>query len=185
MVMDLIIGGCMKIIELDQNTYQSYPISYKYMTKFYYDIVIKKKKEIQISIKRKKFRKKVEKSFDSKLFNDYVVDPICFAIFDKKKMVGVIEGGYEAYNQRFRIYEFLVDPRYRRMGYGKLLFEHMTEYATQKGARLLILETQSCNDPAIQFYFSQSLHFIGLDTMWYSNNDIDNKEVRLELGKRL
>lgn len=175
----------MKIIELDQKTYQNYPISYKYTTKFFYDIQIKKKKDITIHIKRKKFRRKIEKSFDSELFEHYVQEPICFGIFEKKQLVAVIEGGYDAWNQRFRIYEFLVDPRYRRMGYGKALFEHITTYAKEKGARMLILETQSCNDPAIQFYFSQDLHFVGLDTMCYSNNDIDQREVRLELGKRL
>ena len=175
----------MKIVELSRKEYQDYPIEYKYVTKFYYDVVIKKKSAITVTIKRKKFRRRQEKTFNEKLFEPYIEQPQSFAIFDKKKMIGVIEGSFESWNNRYRIHNLLVEQRYRRMGYGKALFEHVTEVAKSLGARMIIFETQSCNDPAIQFYFDQGLHFVGLDTMCYSNDDIEQKEVRLELGIRL
>jgi len=155
------------------------------VTKFYYDVVIKKKKAIIISLKKKKLRKKVEKKFVDHLFQDYIVAPDVFGIFEKKKLIAVIECSLDSWNNRYRIYNFLVDPRYRKMGYGTALFKHVEEVATKKGARAIVLETQSCNDPAISFYMKQGLHFIGLDTMCYSNNDIEQKEVRIEFGKRL
>jgi ribosomal protein S18 acetylase RimI-like enzyme len=175
----------MKIIELTKDEYKGYPLSYQYTTKFYYDLSLKKKKDIKMSLKKKKFRKKVEKSFDSKLFEDFVENPKVFAIFDKKKMIAVIEGSYESWNNRFRIWEFLVDKKYRREGYGKALFNFISEYAIKLGSRALVLEVQSCNEPAISFYIDRGLHLIGFDTMSYSNKDIENKEIRLEFGKRL
>jgi hypothetical protein len=57
--------------------------------------------------------------------------------------------------------------------------------AKEKDARLLVLETQSCNMSAIDFYLNYDFELIGFDTAAYSNNDADKKEVRLELGLKL
>jgi len=174
----------MKIIELNINEYKGYELDCKYTTKAYYDVAIKKKKAIHITLKRRKLRKQ-EKGFTSNLFESHIDKPQVFAIFDKKKMIGVIEGSLETWSNRYRIWNFLVDKKYRNEGFGKLLFKHMVDLAIKQGARAIILEVQSCNDPAISFYLSQGLHFVGLNTMEYSNRDIENKEVRLEMARRL
>ena len=174
----------MKIVELNINEYKGYEIEYEYMTRFHYAVVIKKKKDIVISIKKKKM-KKTEKKFKDHLFAEYIENPKVFAIFDKKKMIGVIEGSLESWSKRYRIWNFVVDKRYRKEGYGKELFTHMVALAKKEGARALVLEVQSCNEPAINFYMKQGLHFVGMDTMSYTNNDIESKEVRLEFGMRL
>jgi len=174
----------MKIVELNINEYKGYELDCKYVTKAYYDVSIKKGRFIRINLKRKKTRKQ-EKGFLSHLYEPYIDKPDVFAIFDKKKMIGVIEGSLESWNNRYRIWNFLVDKKYRNEGFGKMLFKHMVDLAIKQGARAIILEVQSCNDPAISFYLSQGLHFVGLNTMEYSNRDIENKEVRLEMGRRL
>ena len=174
-----------KIEQLAITEYKNYKLEYEYVTKFYYHISIKKKKEIKISIKKKRFGRKQEKTFTDFLFQSYVEEPEVFGIFDKKKLIGVIEGSIETWNNRYRIWNFLIDKKYRRDGYGKMLFQHMIGVAKEKGARAIVLECQSCNYPAISFYLDRGMHFIGLDTMSYSNKDIENKEVRLEMGMRL
>jgi ribosomal protein S18 acetylase RimI-like enzyme len=175
----------MKIIELSKDEYKGYPLSYEYVTKFYYDLSIKKRKDVKMILKKKKFRKKTEKNSNSKLFEDFIENPKVFAIFDKKKLVAVVEGSLESWSNRFRIWELLVDKKYRQEGYGKTLFNFITDYAIKLGARALVLEVQSCNEPAIKFYIDRGLHLVGFDTMSYSNKDIENKEIRLEFGKRL
>lgn len=175
----------MKIVELNRIEYKGFELDCHYQTKAYYDVVIKKKKDIKITIKRKKLLKKQDRGFVSTLFDAYIENPRVFGIFDKKKLIGVIEGSMESWNKRYRVWNFLVDKKYRNEGLGKALFDHMTELAIQEGARALILEVQSCNDTAIRFYMKRGLHFVGLNTMEYSNDDIENKEVRLEMGKRL
>ncbi len=63
--------------------------------------------------------------------------------------------------------------------------QHAIKLAKEKGARMLVLETQSCNTKAIQFYLKQGYELIGFDTTAYSNEDIEKNEVRLEMGLRL
>lgn len=48
--------------------------------------------------------------------------------------------------------------------------------------RMVILETQSCNVAAIDFYRSQGMDLVGVLTCDYSNNDMERKEVRFEMG---
>jgi ribosomal protein S18 acetylase RimI-like enzyme len=48
--------------------------------------------------------------------------------------------------------------------------------------RAMMLETQSCNENAIAFYIAQGFSFFGFDRSCYGNKDIENCEVRLELG---
>jgi ribosomal protein S18 acetylase RimI-like enzyme len=129
--------------------------------------------------------RKQEKGFTSKLYERYIEKPNVYGIFDKKKLIGVIEGSIESWNNRYRIWNFWVDKKYRREGFGTYLFKHVVDQAVKLGARAIILEVQSCNDTAISFYLSQGLHFVGLNTMEYTNNDIERKEVRLEMGRRL
>lgn len=175
----------MKIIELSRNEYQNYELDCRYQTKAFFDVSIKKKKDIKITIKRKRLRKKLEKGFVSHLFESHIEKPQVYAILDRKKIIAVIEGSIETWNNRYRVWNFLVDKKYRREGFGQALFKHIEIVAKDSGARAIILEVQSCNDPAINFYLKQGLHFVGLNTMEYTNEDIQNKEVRLEMGKRL
>jgi hypothetical protein len=50
---------------------------------------------------------------------------------------------------------------------------------------MLVLETQTCDVPAINFYLKFGYELIGFDTAAYSNEDIEKREVRLELGLKV
>jgi ribosomal protein S18 acetylase RimI-like enzyme len=80
---------------------------------------------------------------------------------------------------------FLVEEEFRRRGIGTLLMKHAVKVAEEKKARMLVLETQTCDVPAINFYLKFGYELIGFDTAAYSNEDIEKKEVRLELGLKL
>ncbi len=175
----------MKIIELSKLEYKGYELNYKYRTKAYYAVSLKKKKGIEISIKRKKLFQKQDKKFSAKLFEDYIENSVVFAMFRKKEIIAVVECALETWTNRYRIWNLLVEKKYRGEGCGQALFKHVESIAKKQGARALVLEVQSCNDLAIEFYFKQGLHFIGLDTMHYTNEDIERREVRLEMGRRL
>ena len=51
------------------------------------------------------------------------------------------------------------------------------------GARMLDLETQSCNEAAIAFYRKNGFSVIGFDLYAYSNADPERREVRIEMGR--
>ena len=57
--------------------------------------------------------------------------------------------------------------------------------AEVSGARMMILETQSCNENAIAFYQRNGFEIVGFDLYAYSNTDPERHEVRIEMGKRL
>ena len=119
----------MKIIELKRGDYQDHLLEYEYTTKYYYHVSIKKRNEIKMTIKKKRFLRKQVKKFQDHLFANYIENPMVYGILDRKKLVAVIEGSLETWNNRFRIWNFLVDKKYRGEGYGKALFDHMVELA--------------------------------------------------------
>ena len=57
--------------------------------------------------------------------------------------------------------------------------------AEDAGARMLILETQSCNENAIAFYKKNGFEIVGFDLYAYTNHDPEAHKVRLEMGKKL
>ncbi len=50
---------------------------------------------------------------------------------------------------------------------------------------MIVLETQSCNLNAISFYEKSGFTIIGFDLYAYSNDDLANNEVRIEMGKMI
>ena len=56
------------------------------------------------------------------------------------------------------------------------------EEAAREKCRVLQLETHSNNENAIAFYHSQGLSFFGFEKALYSNGDIEDNKVCIELG---
>lgn len=68
---------------------------------------------------------------------------------------------------------------------GTVLLDAIQEAAAASGARMIVIETQSCNENAIAFYRKNGFEIIGFDLYAYSNDDPERHEVRLEMGKKL
>lgn len=68
---------------------------------------------------------------------------------------------------------------------GTVLLDAIQEAAAASGARMIVLETQSCNENAIALYRKNGFEIIGFDLYAYSNDDPERHEVRLEMGKKL
>jgi ribosomal protein S18 acetylase RimI-like enzyme len=173
------------IIELTkQNAPPNFVDSYE--TSGYYDVSVSTgRKTWKTELVLKTFEKPVEKRYEAKFFENYVEEPRLFAASFEERQVGWIELGYDSWNNRIRVWEFFIKQEFRRKGIGTLLMDHAMKIAKEKGARMLVLETQTCNAPAISFYQKYGFALIGFDIAAYSNDDISRKEVRLELGLRL
>ena len=65
----------------------------------------------------------------------------------------------------------------RGCGIGTALMAAIQNAAAASGARMIVLETQTCNE--------NGFSIIGLDLYSYSNTDPERHEVRLEMGKKL
>jgi len=97
-------------------------------------------------------------------------------------LIAVVEINHETWNNRLRITEIWVEDAWRGHGFGTDLMRHAKQRAEVLGCRMIVLETQTCNLPAIAFYHKQGFAFIGIDTTCYGNDDIAKEEVRVEMG---
>jgi len=184
--MKLGILDSVRIIELTKNDPSLPKLNSHYSTTSYYDLSIAHEPESwKVELTLKTFDKPLAKSYTGTFFEEHVKEPRVFAAVLNGDQVGWIELGYEKWNNRMRVWEFLVKEEFRKMGIGSLLMDFATKVAKEKGARMLVLETQSCNVPAIAFYLKQGFNLIGFDSAAYSNEDIKKREVRLELGLAL
>ena len=176
----------MRIIELVKQDSHLRELESRYFTTHYYDISVDHGTgSCRILLVRKAFDATLEKNYRGRLFEDHIVEPKVFAVvLDGSKEIGWIELGYEKWNNRMRVWEFLVENGFRRRGVGTLMMNHAVKIAGERGARMLVLETQTNNADAIDFYLGYGFDLIGFDIASYSNEDIEKKEVRIELGMK-
>ena len=172
----------MKIISLDRQAYQGVVLHFNYTTDAYYDVLVEPQELFSVRLVKKQFPNPINKSFTGALFPDHLEDAHVFAaVDDNEQIVGYLEVGLEPWHQRLRLSEILVVEHARGQGVGTLLMNTAHEFAQACGCREVVLETQTCNVPAINFYFQHHYRVIGIDLTHYSNEDIANQEVRLEM----
>ena len=159
-----------------------------YTTKKYYDVKMEKSVEgFKIKIEKKDFLKPVthtpeEYDYPDKLYADHYENAYAWGIIIEDKLIAAMETDIEEWSNRLRITELWVSKDYQKKGIGHKLIEIAKEQARRERRRAIILETQSCNVNAVDFYQHEGFELIGLDTCCYANNDLERKEVRLEFG---
>jgi len=173
------------IIELDKTQYKRFELQFTYQTDTYYDVLRDEDSLFSIRLVKKPFREEIHKEFVDHLFADHLEDPSAFSINSSDTLLGYLEVDRESWHNRLRITELLILPEHRNKGYGTLLMHHAKAIATQDGFREIVLETQTCNTKAIDFYLQNGFMVNGLDISAYSNEDVINKEVRIEMVYRL
>ena len=180
----ILLGECdnMEIRSLEKEAYAGKRFTARYRTSGYYDIGAF---ENGFQIKYTPFEATVERSFDDVFFGEWLENPIAFGAFEGEKLLGYVEGSPESWNNRFRISNICVFDKARRgRGIGTLLMAAIEGVAASLGARMIVLETQSCNEAAIAFYRRNGYQIIGFDLYAYSNADPERREVRIEMGKK-
>lgn len=173
----------MEIKKLDRETYAGQQFTLYYMTNGYYDI---QRKETGFQIAYQCFDKPKKMSFDDCFFNKWLEDPVAFGAFENGEMLGYVEGTLEKWNNRYRISNICIfDDTKRHRGIGTSLMNTILHEAKKSKARMVVLETQSCNENAIAFYRKNGFEMIGFDLYAYTNSDPKRHEIRIEMGKKL
>ena len=176
-------GNAMEIRQLDKEVYAGKKFTAQYQTNGYYDI---RATGQGFEIKYTPFEAPTEKGFDDVFFGEWLEDPVAFGAFEDGKLAGFVEGAPESWNNRFRISNICVfDNAQRSKGVGTALMNTILKAAEATGARMIVLETQTCNESAVAFYKKNGFDIIGFDLYSYSNTDPENHEVRIEMGKKL
>jgi predicted N-acetyltransferase YhbS len=177
-----------EIKHLQKEKWKGTIIPIKYITDKYYDVIVNKiENGFAIEIDKKDFAEPVthtpeEHDFPDKLYEDHWENAYAWGVFVKDELVAAIETDQELWSNRLRITELWVADKYQKQGIGHALIEMAKEQARRERRRTIILETQSCNVNAVDFYQHEGFRLIGMDTCCYKNNDIQRKEVRLEFG---
>lgn len=127
-----------------------------------------------------------EYDFPDKLYQDHWEKAFAWGIIEEKdgrqELAACIETCPEEWSNRLLVTELWVHEKLRRKGIGHALMAIAKRQAVLEHRRAIILETQSCNVPAIRFYMQEGFELIGFDSCCYSNRDMDKREVRLDLG---
>ena len=169
----------MEIRRLDPQEYAGYALQFEYVTDCVYDV---QADENGFSLALTRLDSPLRKAFTDTLFSEWLEEPVAFGAFDGETLAGVIEGSLEAWHNVFRISNILVQPEYRRRGAGQLLMDSMLDFVRRNTrVRGVILETQTCNAPAIHFYRKNGFRLSRIDIREYSNEDVEKREVRIDL----
>ncbi|WOO38422.1 GNAT family N-acetyltransferase [Anaerocolumna sp. AGMB13020] len=176
------------IIHLAKEQWKGTILPIKYTTDKYYDVSMNKTdKGYSIEIEKKSFPEPVthtpeEYDYPDKLYEDHWEHAYAWGVLADNNLIAAIETEQEVWSNRLRITELWVADEYHRQGIGHALIDMAKEQARRERRRAIILETQSCNVNAIDFYQHEGFQLIGMDTCCYKNNDLQRKEVRLEFG---
>ena len=175
-----------RIVKLDES-WKGRTMWFRYWTDAYLDVETTVEPGIsRIAFCQKKLEAPVEKKLEVTWMENWLHAPLLFAAVDEEdNMAGYIELNLERWNNRMRVTNLFVEEPFRRKGVGAALMEHAVQVSRKAGARAMVLETQSCNMPAIRFYLSQGYVVGGVDLFCYSNHDQENREVRLEMMRLL
>ncbi|OZM56104.1 hypothetical protein CIB95_13425 [Lottiidibacillus patelloidae] len=161
-------------------------IIYEYTSDKYYNVIFKEVENgWRIEFLLKYFDNPFHKYLEWNLFDDYHDHIECYiAKFDGEE-IGVVSVSHEKWNNVLRINDIHVQQSHQKKGIGSKLITFVKTRATELGVRALVVETQTSNYPAIDFYRKHDFNLIGCDFLSYSNNDIEKKEVRIEMGLNL
>lgn len=94
-----------------------------------------------------------------------------FGAFSNDELAGWIICEQRAWNNSFYIENILIDEKYRRHGIGIMLIKNAIKEARRLNCRVIELETQNTNYPAIQFYRRMGFNITGLNTRLYDNSE--------------
>lgn len=174
-----------QIQPLDRETWQGYSLPIHYISHHYYDVALDQTaRGFVVSFSQKAFETPLERLPDGtdRLFQPWWEDPRAWGIVDDDRLVAAIETAVEEWSNRLRVTELWIDAAYRRRGIGTALMDIAMRRAREEKRRVLMLETQSCNEAALAFYFSYGFSLIGFNLCEYANDDVARREVRMELG---
>ncbi len=177
-----------EITYLPKDKWKGTIIPIKYTTDKYYNVQVNKTEQgFNIKIEKQDLLYPIthtpeENDFPDKLYEDYWENAYAWGVIVNDELVAAIETDQELWSNRLRITELWVKDEYQKKGIGHSLIKIAKEQARRERKRAVILETQSCNANAIDFYMHEGFTLIGLDTCCYKNNDLQRKDVRLEFG---
>ena len=178
----------LEIQELNKEKWKGTPLPVSYSSDHYYDICIDKTEDgFSIPIRKKRFTETFthhpeDGEYPDRLYEDWWENASAYGIVEDGKLLAAIELCPEEWSNRLLITELFVGEEIRGQGYGGKLIDLAKTITVRDKYRALMLETQSSNVNAVDFYLYEGFTLIGFDSCCYTNRDIERKEVRFNMG---
>lgn len=175
------------IVPLDKSDHKDWVTTFAYESEGHYRVKIDANEDgWTINLRKEKFPETfVKHDENDRVVTDYKGDSELYEALVDGAAAGKLQIEFQEYNKSVRVWDIDVWPKFKRMGVGKAMMELAIRRAREMGARRIVLETQSSNLPAIEFYKKMGFDLIGLDGTHYHNDDMERGEVRLEMALHL
>ncbi len=175
----------MIIRELPRESYEDYVLHYTYTSDSHYRAqLLENENGFSFTFTKEKLPEVLNRDCFDTLFQPYWSGVSAYGVFETEadtEPVAVLELAREEWNNRLVITQLLVNEQQRGSGIGRMLIDKTVEIAKEEDFRLITLETQTCNIPAIEFYKKCGFKFAGTNLHFYSNDDISENEVMIEM----
>ncbi|MBK8552199.1 MAG: GNAT family N-acetyltransferase [Ignavibacteria bacterium] len=161
-----------------------------YSTNTIYQIITDDKDgEISFTLKFRELNEPFVKTYpvnnDSILnYNDLISEGLSLSAFDDNVLTGVLVACRREWNNSIWIEFIEVAEAYRNKGIGTQLLTKLYNNLKGSGFRIIELETQNTNMPAIKFYRKNGFNITGLNTKLYDFPG-NNEETALYMSKDL
>ena len=122
---------------------------------------------------------------DLEIQKEVAAQGLSWGAFIGDRMVGVALLELREWNRSLHLHDLEVMPEFRGRGLGGMLLDKALEMARDQKARVITLETQTTNYPAIKFYRRHGYQIDGVDLSLYTNQDTSDGEVALTMKLKL
>jgi ribosomal protein S18 acetylase RimI-like enzyme len=116
---------------------------------------------------------------------EVLAEGLSYGAYFDGRLVGVVLMERRQWNDTLHVEDIEVMPPHRGRGIGRSLLDKAVASARALGARLVSLETQNTNVPAIRFYRANGFEIDSVDLSLYTNDDAAHGEVAIIMKRKL
>lgn len=156
-----------------------------------YEIVRQlKDKDITFSLQYKEIKKGFEVKFysnssiESENFNKLIKEGNSFGAYYENKLIGFVISEKRTWNNSLWIEMIQVAKDHRGQGIGSKLLKALEIQAASENFRIIDIETQNTNIPAVNFYRKNGYEVTGLNLALYDPDKV-NDDIAIFLAKNL
>ncbi|WP_261511212.1 GNAT family N-acetyltransferase [Chryseobacterium paludis] len=127
--------------------------------------------EFSLREKKQQYKKIWETSPDDITeLNEIIEQGHSFGAYEEDELVGWLIAEFREWNNSYYIENILIDEKFRGQDIGKQLLKKANREARNLKCRIVELETQNTNYPAIKFYQRAGFALTGINTKLYNNS---------------
>ena len=166
------------------------PGSYGYESEYIYESTrYELDSEISFKLLVRKLSKPYKKIWNEEeavinRYKEMIGDGISILVSSGNRTAGVLIAEKRDWNNSAYIEKLQIADEFKRTGIGSRLITKFVQLTAERGYRIIHLETQNTNYPAIQFYLKNGFSVTGLDMKLYEGDE-SKDEVAIYMAREL